>query len=48
MVAREPDADPAADAARRDAAISLHHVHLPLLADFGLVEYDAGENVVRG
>ncbi|GAA0208559.1 DUF7344 domain-containing protein [Halobaculum roseum] len=42
VVARE-DADPADDETREHAVISLHHVHLPLLDDHGVVEYDPNE-----
>ncbi|MFC7070797.1 DUF7344 domain-containing protein [Halobaculum lipolyticum] len=42
VVAREGD-DPADETAREHAAISLHHVHLPLLDEHGVVEYDTDE-----
>jgi len=32
---------------REAAAISLHHVHLPKLADCGVIEYDARNETVR-
>jgi len=33
--------------ARRAIRVSLHHVHLPKLADAGLLEYDTRSNVVH-
>ena len=45
VLARE-GADPADGEAREHAAISLHHVHLPLLDDYDVLEYDAEENRV--
>lgn len=50
VAARERRGDdagrPPRDAVRR-ALVSLHHAHLPKLADAGLVEYDADARVVR-
>lgn len=31
---------------RRSVAVALHHTHLPMLADRGLVEYDRNRGVV--
>ena len=46
VAARETtESDPGADAVNR-TAISLHHVHLPRLADAGVVEYDATDRRV--
>lgn len=42
---READAPDAGDAER--VAISLHHVHLPLMADLGVVDYDAASRRVE-
>lgn len=33
--------------ARHDVAIALHHVHLPMLDEAGLVDYDSETNVVE-
>lgn len=41
---READAPDAGDVER--VAISLHHVHLPLMADLGVVDYDAASKRV--
>lgn len=38
--------DDANEGARRDVAVSLHHKHLPLLDDIGVVEYDADDRDV--
>lgn len=40
VVAREDDAHPSDDETRDRVAVSLHHVHLPLLDEFGVLEYD--------
>ncbi|MFC6767312.1 DUF7344 domain-containing protein [Natrinema soli] len=37
----------AADADRRTVALELHHVHLPKLANAGLIEYDRQRGVVH-
>ncbi|WP_123537505.1 DUF7344 domain-containing protein [Halosimplex salinum] len=38
--AAENDLDRAAATARDEIRVDLHHVHLPMLADAGLVDYD--------
>mgnify|MGYP000583101868 CR=1 FL=1 len=42
---RDPDVEDG-DRAADDVATTLHHVHLPLLAEAGVLEYDAGANLV--
>ena len=32
---------------RDSVSIALHHVHLPKLAEYGLIEYDARSNTIR-
>lgn len=44
VVTREADRD---GDQREAVAISLHHVHVPKLANCGFVEYDARSNTVR-
>ncbi|QLK27291.1 hypothetical protein HYG81_06730 [Natrinema zhouii] len=46
VVERTPE-PVAADADRRTVAIKLRHVHLPKLAEAGLIEYDHQSGVVR-
>ncbi|MFC7096684.1 DUF7344 domain-containing protein [Halobaculum marinum] len=46
VVAREDDADPADDTAREHAKISLHHVHLPMLDERGVLQYDTDAHVI--
>ncbi|SFR92434.1 hypothetical protein SAMN05216559_1072 [Halomicrobium zhouii] len=41
VATRENDADDVADAVVTQVASTLHHIHLPKLARFGVVEYDA-------
>ncbi|WP_277555249.1 DUF7344 domain-containing protein [Halobaculum limi] len=45
-IAAREDVDPADEAERRSIAIALHHVHLPMLADYGVVEYDSEEKTI--
>ena len=40
IAAREANRDVADDEAVKQVAISLHHTHLPMLADFGVIDYD--------
>lgn len=48
LAAREAGVSPldVPRAGRRPVAISLRHVHLPMLADVGLIEYDEASNAV--
>jgi len=41
IAAREHDLDSADDEAVTHVAVTLHHVHLPMLSQFGIIEYDA-------
>ncbi len=41
IVAREDGVDAVDEASVSDAAVELHHVHLPLLTDIGLIDYDS-------
>lgn len=34
------------ESAAQRVAVSLHHVHLPLMADLGILDYDTGANRV--
>lgn len=47
-VVADEGGDPADERTRERAAISLHHVHLPLLDEYGVVAYDADENEITG
>lgn len=47
VVAREDGATPADDTAREHVCISLHHVHLPMLDQHDVLEYDVDANLVR-
>ncbi|MBV0901913.1 DUF7344 domain-containing protein [Haloarcula salina] len=42
----EPEADPDDDSTVQTIAVSLHHTHLPKMADNGVLEYDADANLV--
>lgn len=44
VLTRNPDGDPQSD--METFLVSLHHVHLPKLADAGLIEYDADTKTV--
>jgi hypothetical protein len=41
VATQENDADTVSDATIKQVASTLHHIHLPKLADFGVVDYDA-------
>lgn len=43
----EAVADRATDAREADVRARLHHAHLPMLDELGLVEYDASEQTAR-
>ncbi len=47
FVPRESNGDATVAEVRDSTAISLHHVHLPKLADFGIIEYDAERKRAR-
>lgn len=46
VAAREDDLDESEPSVRSAMATALHHIHLPKLADAGVVEYDPRSNVV--
>lgn len=46
VVAEHGHSDPSADALRQ-ARVSLHHCHLPMLSDLGLIEYDPATSLVE-
>ena len=46
VASRDSDVDDG-DRAADDVATTLHHVHLPLLAEAGVLAYDADANLVR-
>jgi len=46
VAALEPQVDPSDDSAVQTIAVSLHHTHLPKMADYGVLEYDADANRV--
>ena len=48
ILARGEDrADRPADQHVQEVAISLHHVHLPKMAEFGVIEYDHSRNRIE-
>ena len=47
IVAREDGIDAVDEEAVLRVAIALHHVHLPLIAEMGVLEYDPTTRVVR-
>lgn len=46
VAALEAQIDPDDDSAVQTIAVSLHHTHLPKMADYGVLEYDADANLV--
>jgi len=48
VATRETDADDVPDAVVTQVASTLHHIHLPKMARFGVVEYDANAARVDG
>ena len=48
VAAHETSAPTPGDDATEQVAVSLHHVHLPRMADLGVLDYDAGANRVSG
>lgn len=47
LIERVADSEDPTDAERERIAVSLHHTHLPKLADADLVEYDTRSETVR-
>jgi len=47
IAARESDENIAGDDTVQQVAVTLHHVHLPKLAEFGVVDYEPAEQVVE-
>ncbi|MFW5905539.1 MAG: DUF7344 domain-containing protein [Halorhabdus sp.] len=47
IAAGESDGDVASEATVEKVAIELHHTHLPMMAEFGLIDYDPGANRVE-
>jgi predicted transcriptional regulator len=49
VAAREYDADPSvlSESTIHEVHVTLHHVHLPKLADSGLIEYDRDDRTVE-
>ncbi|MDS0259343.1 hypothetical protein NDI56_08060 [Haloarcula sp. S1CR25-12] len=47
VVRREPGLDPADVSATQRVRVSLHHKHLPLMAELGVLEYDDEANRIR-
>lgn len=46
LAAAEAEASDATPEAVDDVALALHHIHLPKLAEFGVIEYDPGRNQI--
>lgn len=46
VLAAESDDISSGSTDSRDVAVSLHHVHLPILADLGVLDYDADSHRV--
>lgn len=47
IAARELDGGDAGEGPVRRTAISLHHVHLPMLSETGVIDYDPGAGRVE-
>ncbi|MBV0926255.1 hypothetical protein KTS45_18775 [Halomicroarcula limicola] len=47
VATRENDTDTATEERIKQVAVTLHHLHLPKMDDFGVVEYDANTNRVE-
>lgn len=44
IVGREDDVDAADEAAVERVAVQLHHMHLPKMAELGIIDYDPATN----
>lgn len=47
LASAKPDRPAAESRDQRTLEIRLHHVHLPKLADYGVLEFDARSDVIR-
>ncbi|WP_255171331.1 DUF7344 domain-containing protein [Natrononativus amylolyticus] len=47
IVAREDGSVPVTEDAVNRMAVSLHHIHLPLMAEMGVLDYEPHEHLIR-